>query len=77
MALSSYFLHLYTTQIDDGAPVCFDGYVRDDKDARATCMRLAKACCFCCWEDVATVRDDSVVAWSRRESERREEERRE
>ena len=36
VALSSYFLHLYTTQIDDGAPVCVDGYVRDDKDARAT-----------------------------------------
>ena len=45
----------------------FDGYVRDDKDARATCMRLAKARCFCCWQgEAATVRDDGVVAWSKR-----------
>ena len=61
MALSSYFLHLYTTQIDDGAPVCFDGYVRDDKDARATCMRLAKARCFCCWQEAA--RFEMMVLW--------------
>jgi len=61
VALSSYFLHLYTTQIDDGAPVCFDGYVRDDKDARATCMRLAKARCFCCWQEAA--RFEMMVLW--------------
>ena len=29
-------------------------------------MRLAKARCFCCWQEAATVRDGGVVAWSRR-----------
>ena len=47
--------------------MCFDGVTYATIKTRgATCMRLAKARCFCCWQEAATVRDGGVVAWSRR-----------